>query len=187
MGRLVYSAIVSLDGMVADASGDFGWAEPDEAVHRYANELERPIGTYLYGRRMYEVMAVWETLGDEPGSPEYVREYADIWRAADKVVYSTTLDAPSTPRTRVERAFDPEAVRALKRDAAADLSIGGPTLAGQALAAGLVDECVLLITPVLVGDGLRALPEGVRRDLELLGERSFPNGVVSLRFGVRNA
>lgn len=182
MGNLVYSAICSLDGFTADSNGDFDWAAPDEEVHAFVNDRERPIGTYLYGRRMYETMRYWETASfdDEPVG----RDYAQIWRAADKVVYSSTLDAVSTARTRLERTFDPEAVARLKKDATTDLTVGGPGLAAHALAAGLVDECHLFLTPVVVGGGTRALPAGLHRRLELLDERRFGNGVVYLRYRV---
>lgn len=179
MARLIYSTITSLDGYTADESGDFGWAAPDEEVHAFVNDLERPIGTYLYGRRLYETMAYWETSAD----PEPVmRDYAEIWRAADKVVYSTTLEAPSTPRTTIEREFDPGAVRALKESSARDITVGGPTLAAQAIAAGLVDEYQRFIAPVAVGGGTRFLPDGVRIDLELVDERRFEGGFVYLRY-----
>ena len=159
MAKLIYSAIASLDGYVADEDGNFDWAAPDEEVHAFVNDLERPVGTYLFGRRMYEVMAVWETatLADQP---PVMRDFAEIWRSADKVVYSRTLDAVSTPRTRIERDFDPDAVRQLKAEAGRDLGIGGPELAAHALAAGLVDECHLLLTPIVVGGGKRASPTG---------------------------
>jgi dihydrofolate reductase len=184
VAKLIYSAIASLDGYVADEHGTFDWAEPDEEVHRFVNDLERPVGTYLYGRRMYEVMALWETAGG-PDQPPFAREFAEIWRAADKVVYSKTLETVSTARTRIERDFDPEAVRQLKATAARDLTVGGPGLAGQALAAGLVDECQLFVAPVVVGGGIRALPDGVRLDLELLDERRFGSGTVYLRYRTR--
>jgi dihydrofolate reductase len=181
VANLIYSAIASLDGYVADESGNFDWAEPDEEVHRLVNELERPVGTYLYGRRMYEVMAFWETAGGPDQSP-FAREFAEIWRVADKIVYSKTLETASSARTRIEREFDPEAARRLKATAARDLTIGGPGLAGQALAAGLVDELHLFVAAVVVGGGTRALPDGVRLDLELLDERRFASGVVYLRY-----
>jgi dihydrofolate reductase len=185
MAKLIYSAIASLDGYVADADGNFDWAAPDEEVHAFVNDLERPIGTYLYGRRMYQVMAVWETLlvDDEP---PVMRDFAEVWRAADKIVYSRTLDEVTTPKTRLERHFDAEAVRGLKDAAARDLSVGGPGLAAEALAAGLVDEIGLFLTPVIVGGGTRALPHGVRLDLELLDERRFASGVVYASYRVRN-
>jgi dihydrofolate reductase len=184
MARLIYSAIASLDGYIADAEGRFDWSAPDEEVHAFVNDRERPIGTYLYGRRMYDVMAVWETMSTD-GEPPAMRDYAEIWRAAEKVVYSRTLDAPRTPRTRIERDFDAAAVRALKEGAAADLSVGGAELAGQALRAGLVDEVSLFLSPVAVGGGTPALPQGVRVDLELLEERRFAGGVVHLRYATR--
>ena len=183
MAKLICSAIASLDGYVEDEQGGFGWAAPDEQVHAFINDLERPIGTYLYGRRMYEVMSVWETmpLDDEP---DVMRDYAELWRAADKVIYSRSLESVSTPRTRLEREFDVDAVRRLKESASRDLSIGGPTLAGAALAAGLVDEISLFFSPVLVGGGARALPDGVRLDLGLLDQHRFANGVVYVRYRV---
>jgi dihydrofolate reductase len=174
---LVYSALASLDGYIADTEGRFEWAAPDVEVHAFVNDLERGVGTMLLGRRMYEVLAVWETM-DEP-EPE-MRDFAEIWRAADKIVYSRTLETVSTARTRIEREFDPEAVRAMKVEG--DVSIGGPELAGHALRAGLVDELQLLISPILVGGGTAALPDGVRRELELVEERRFGNGVVFLRY-----
>jgi dihydrofolate reductase len=185
VARLIYSGIMSLDGYTADADGGFGWAEPDEEVHACVNDLERPIGTYLYGRRMYETMAVWETMAGQPDLSPASQDYARIWQGADKVVYSTTLNDPSTPRTRVERAFDPDAVRAMKESAAADISVGGPGLASRAVAAGLVDEWHLFVTPVVVGGGTRYLPDGVRLDLDLVDERRFGNGVVLLRYRTR--
>jgi dihydrofolate reductase len=174
---LIYSAIASLDGYVADEHGTFEWAAPDEEVHAFLNELERPIGTYLYGRRMYETMVPWEEL--DGGSPA-ARDFAAIWRAADKVVYSTTLAEVSSSRTRLERTFDPEVVRAMKAEG--DVSVGGAHLAAQALAAGLVDEIQLYLAPVVVGGGNPALPGGVRMQLELLDERRFAGGFVYLRY-----
>ena len=182
MARLIYTAIASLDGFVADERGNFDWAAPGEDVHSYVNDLERPIGTYLYGRRLYEVMAFWATPEAVDGQPDYVRDYAELWRAADKVVFSTTLDRPHTDRTIVERTFDPDAVRRMKGAADRDLSVGGPTLAAAAIAAGLVDEFRLFLVPVLVGGGTAALPDGVRLDLELREERRFDGGVVHLRY-----
>ena len=185
--RLVYAAITSLDGYVEDAAGRFDWAAPDEEVHAFVNDLERPTGTYLYGRRMYETMVFWETAGlDDDGDDEPVAflDYASIWRAADKVVFSRTLTAASSARTRIERDFDPELVRRLKRDADADLSIGGAELGGLALAAGLVDEVHLLVAPVLVGGGKRALPTDVQAQLRLLDTRSFPSGFVHAHYAV---
>ena len=179
MAKLFYTANISLDGYVEDADGNFDFTAPGEEVHAFINDLERPIATYLYGRRLYDTMAVWETLqSDEPA----VRDYAEIWRAADKVVYSRTLDAPSTERTRIERNFEPEEVRQMKASAERDISVGGSELAAQAIKAGLVDECHLFLSPVVVGGGKRALPDGVRWPLELLDERRFGNGVVHLHY-----
>jgi dihydrofolate reductase len=152
-------------------------------VHSFVNELERPVGTYLYGRRMYETMVAWETLADQPGLEPFMRDFAEIWRAADKVVYSRALETASSARTRIEREFDPGAVRQLQASAERDISVGGPHLAAQAIAAGLVDELQLLIAPVIVGGGNRGLPDGVRVDLELHDRRRFGNGVVFLRYG----
>ncbi len=185
MARLIYSAITSLDGYVADEDGSFEWAAPDAEVHAFVNDLERPVGTYLYGRGMYEVMAAWEDAGIADGQPAAVQDYAAIWRSADKIVYSTSLDAVSTARTFLEHAFVPDAIRQRKARAGRDLGIGGPNLAGQALRAGLVDECRLFVTPVVVGGGTPALPRGGRLSLELLDERRFSNGVVYLRYSVK--
>jgi dihydrofolate reductase len=185
VAELVYSAITSLDGVVADADGRFDWAEPDEEVHAYVNDLERTIGTYLYGRRLYEVMVAWETMHARPDQPAVVRDFTEMWQAADKVVYSTTLPAVSSARTRLERAFDPDSVRELKASSDRDLSVGGPGLAASALRAGLVDGVHLFVTPVVVGSGTPALPSGVRLDLELLDERRFGTGVVHLHYRVR--
>lgn len=183
MAELIYAAIASLDGYVADADGGFEWAAPDAQVHAAVNDLERPVGTHLYGRRMYEVMAVWQDM-DTTDEPPEMRDYADIWRGIDKVVYSTTLAAAPTARTRIVRAFDADEVRAMKETAARDLSVGGPGLAAHALAAGLVDQIHLFVVPVLVGGGTRALPDGVRLDLELIDERRFAGGVVHLHYRV---
>ena len=185
MAKLIYSAIASLDGYVADEDGNFDWAEPDEEVHRFVNDLERPVGTYLYGRRMYDVMVAWETIGQQPGQPPIARDFAEIWRSADKVVYSRTLEDVASARTRIERDFDPEAVRQLKAAAGADLSIGGPGLAAEALKAGLVDELHLFLSPVVVGGGNRAFGDDVRQRLELLDERRFGNGVAHLHYRTR--
>jgi dihydrofolate reductase len=179
MAKLIYSAIASLDGYVEDEHGRFDWAAPDAEVHAFVNDLERPIGTYLYGRRMYETMVYWETDDDEDA---VARDYGAIWRAAEKVVYSRTLPSVSSARTRIEREFDPGAIRRLKETSASDLSIGGAQLAGRAIADGLVDECLLFLNPVLVGGGKHALPSGVRADLELVEERRFRDGVVYLRY-----
>jgi dihydrofolate reductase len=182
LARLIYTAIASLDGYVADEGGTWEWAYPDEEVHAFVNDLEREHGTQLYGRRLYEVMRVWETM-DDP-APE-MRDYAQLWRAAEKIVYSRTLDEVSTSRTRLAREFDPDEVRALKETAPTDIAIGGAELAGEALRAGLVDELRLLLSPVIVGGGKRALPDDVRVDLELLDERRFDSGVAYLRYRVR--
>ena len=181
MAKLIYSAITSLDGYVADEQGKFDWSAPDPEVHAFVNDLERPIGTYLYGRRMYEVMVAWETMQPDPDQP-FVDDYAQIWRAAEKVVFSRTLESASSERTRIEREFDPEAARAIKASAARDLSVGGPHLAAEALHAGLVDECHLFLSPIVVGGGNRALPDGVRWELDLVSERRFGNGVVHVRY-----
>jgi dihydrofolate reductase len=183
MASLIYSAITSLDGYVADQDGNFDWAAPDEEVHAFVNDLERSAGTYLYGRRMYETMLYWETAAQATDQPAVVRDFATIWRAADKVVYSTTLNAVSSARTRLERHFDHEAIRHLKHVAPRDISVGGPGLAGQAITAGLVDEYRLFLTPVVVGGGTRSLPDNVRFNLELLDEHRFGNGVLYLRYG----
>jgi dihydrofolate reductase len=186
MARLIYSAIASLDGYVADEHGNFDLLAPGAEVHAFVNDLERPVGTHLYGRRMYEVMVWWETM-ETAGQPAVMRDFAEIWWAADKIVYSRTLDAVASERTRIEREFEPETVRQMKASTERDISIGGPDLAGQALAAGLVDECHLFLSPVLMGGGTRALPDGVRLQMELLDERRFGSGVVYLRYGVAPA
>ena len=181
MAKLSYLMLASLDGYVADEKGTWDWAEPDEQVHLLVNELQRTVGTHLYGRRMYEVLLAWETLPLDD-QPSFIRDYAAIWRSADKVVYSSTLDSVSSARTRIERSFDPGGVREMKATADRDLSIGGPNLAGEALRAGLVDEVSMFIAPVVVGGGTRALPDGVRVDLELVDERRFDNGFVYVRY-----
>jgi dihydrofolate reductase len=182
MAKLIFSAIESLDGYVADEDGGFDWAEPDESVHTFVNDLERPVGTYLYGRRMYEVMVAWETLGGLGDQPSFIEDFARTWRAANKIVFSTTLDAPSSSRTRIERDFDPEAIRRMKAETVGDISVGGPSLAAQAIAAGLVDEYQLFVAPVAVGGGTRSLPAGLRLSLELKDERRFDNGMVYLNY-----
>jgi dihydrofolate reductase len=184
MAKLIYAAIASLDGFVEDEEGRFDWAEPDDEVHAFVNELERPIGTYLYGRRMYETMVFWETVSAEADEPTVFWDYAGIWRAAEKIVYSRTLQAVSSARTRIEREFDRDVVGRLKQSSAADLAVGGAELAGHAIRAGLVDECHLFLCPVVVGGGKGALPENVRAQLELLDERRFRNGVVHLHYRV---
>jgi dihydrofolate reductase len=183
IAKLIYSAITSLDGYIADDDGNFDWAAPDEDVHAFVNDLERPVGTYLYGRRMYEVMVFWETAQTPADQPPTMLDYTQIWQAADKVVYSKTLERVSSARTRIERNFDPEAVRQMKTSAGSDISIGGPDLAAQAIKAGLVDECHLFVTPIIVGGGKHYLPNDVRLKLELLDERRFGGGVVHLHYG----
>ena len=185
MARLIYSAITSLDGYVADENGTFDWAAPDEEVHIFINDLERPVGTYLYGRRMYEVMVAWETLHLHAEQPPYIQDFAEIWQTADKIVYSTTLERVSSARTRIERDFDPEAVRQTKARAERDILVGGPDLAAQAIEAGLVDEWHLFIAPVVVGGGKRSLPDNVSLHLELVDERRFGNGMVYLYYRTR--
>jgi len=187
VAKLIYSAITSLDGYVADEKGNFDWSAPDEEVHSFVNELERPVGTYLYGRRMYEVMAYWETAGAAGDLPPFELDFAKIWQAADKIVYSKMLETASSARTRIERDFDPEAVRQLKASAGRDITVGGPDLAGQAIRAGLVDELQLFVTPIVVGGGKHSLPDDVRLKLELLDERRFGNGVVYLHYRTRTS
>ena len=184
MAKLIYAALASLDGYVADEDGNFDWAAPDDEVHAFVNEMQRAVGTQLLGRRMYDVLAVWDRIDTGPEQTPVIREYAEIWRATDKVVYSRTLESVSTARTRLERDFEPEAVRALKAGADRDLTVGGPALAGEALRAGLVDEVHLFLSPVVVGGGTRALPDGLRLDLALVDERRFGNGVVHLGYRV---
>jgi dihydrofolate reductase len=185
VANLIYSTIASLDGYIADEEGNFDWAAPDEEVHTFINDLGRSIGTYLLGRRMYEVLAYWD---DPPALDEqarFVPEFAEVWQAADKIVYSRTLEAPRTARTRIERDFDPEAIRQLKAQSDRDLSVGGPELAGQAIRAGLVDEYQLFVVPVVVGGGKLALPHDGRIDLDLMDERRFRNGTVFLHYRTR--
>lgn len=181
MGQLIYTGIASLDGYVADRDGNFDWSAPDEEVHAFVNDLERGVGTYLLGRRMYEVMSAWEAW-NTTGEPPVIQDYARIWKGADKVVYSTTLENPNTARTRIERTFQPDAVRELKAGTDSNIGIGGATLAAAALDAGLVDECQIFLNPVAVGGGLRFLPDGLTLRLELLEEHKFGNGVVYLRY-----
>lgn len=185
MAKLIYSAIASLDGYIEDESGDFQWAAPDDEVFAFVADSERPIGTYLYGRRMYETMVYWETGGTGDDSSAVERDWAQLWRAAEKVVYSRTLQAPSSARTRIEREFDPAVVRRLKESSDRDITIGGPEIAGQVMAAGLVDEYHLFLCPVVIGGGKRAMPDGVRVRLDLMDERRFQGGVVHLRYAVR--
>jgi dihydrofolate reductase len=186
VARLIYSAIASLDGYIEDANGTFDWAAPDDEVHAFVNDLERPVGTYLYGRRMYETMVFWERPPQLADESPVTRDFAEIWQRADKIVYSKTLPVVSSAKTRIERSFDPEAVRQLKATAARDVTVGGAELAGQAILAGLVDEYHLFLVPVVVGGGKRALPDAnARTNLELLHERSFQNGTVYLHYRTR--
>jgi len=180
MAKLIYSMTVSLDGYVADPGGSFEFSAPDEEVHTFVNDVQRQIGTYLFGRHLYDVMRVWETLPTEDLSP-FMADYASIWRSTDKVVFSSTLEAPSTARTRIESRFDPGLVRRMKAEAAKDLCIGGPTLAAHAIRAGLVDECHQYLVPVLVGGGTPFFSGGVTARLVLLDEHRFHGGTVYLR------
>jgi dihydrofolate reductase len=184
MAKLIYTAITSLDGYVADKDRKFGWAEPDEEVHTFVNDLERPVGTHLYGRRMYEVLVTWENLS-LADQPPYIRDFAEIWRAADKIVFSRTLETVSSARTRLEREFNADEVRQLKAEATRDLAVGGPGLAAEAFRAGLVDEVHMYLAPIVVGGGLAALPDDVRLKLELLDERRFGNGMVHLSYAAQ--
>ena len=184
MAKLIYSSIASLDGFVADEDGNFDWAEPDEEVHTVVNDLVRPVGTFLLGRRMYEVLVAWETM-NTTGQPHFIEDFGEIWRAADKVVYSTTLEEVSSAKTRIERVFDPDAVREMKAEAERDIGVGGPNLAARAIEAGVVDEWHLFLTPIVVGGGTRLFPDDVHVELELVDERRFGNGVVHLRYRTR--
>jgi dihydrofolate reductase len=184
VGRLVYSAIASLDGYVADREGRWDWSIPDDDVHAAVNDLTRQAAVHLYGRRTYEVLLAWETIPTGPDQPAAINEFAEIWRAADKVVYSATLPEVASARTRLERTFEPDAVAALKAATDGDLTIGGPDLAASAFRAGLVDDLHLFLSPVLVGGGTPALPDEVRADLELRAQRHFTNGVVHLHHAV---
>ena len=181
MARLIYSAITSLDGYIADEDGNFDWAVPDEEVHALVNDLERQVGTYLYGRRMYETMVYWETVHTFADHP-VEQDFAEIWQAAEKIVYSTTLEEVSSAKTRIERAFDPDEIRGMKASAERDISVGGHDLAAHAFRAGLVDECQMFVAPIVVGGGKRSLPEGVSVNLELLDERHFEGGMVYLHY-----
>lgn len=183
MGRLIYATPMSLDGYISDQQGDFDWSVPSEEVHAFFNDLIRPVGTHLYGRKMYETMVYWET---PPADSEPVeREFGEVWRDADKIVYSTTLEAVPSARTRLERSFDVEAVRQLKASAQRDLTIGGPHLAAHAIRAGLVDDYQFVVSPVLIGRGNRVFPDDVHLDLELVEERRFDNGTVLLHYRPR--
>lgn len=182
MAKLIYSGIMSLDGYIADREGNFDWSQPDAEVHTFVNGLERSVGTHLFGRRMYEVMAAWEDTDAFAAEPDYIQEFARLWMETDKVVFSRTLATPSTQRTRIVQEFDADAVRQLKADAGQDLAIGGPELAASAIRAGLVDEFHMFVSPVTVGGGTQCFPEDVRLRLELFEERRFGNGVVYLRY-----
>lgn len=185
LAKLIYAALASVDGYVADKAGNFDWAVPDEEVHSFINDLERPIGTYLYGRKMYETMAGWETPHTTPDRTPAMLDFARIWQAAEKIVYSTTLQTVSTAKTRLERAFDPEVVRHLKAQSSRDVAVGGPTLAAHAIRAGLVDDYHLFVAPIVVGGGNPFLPDNIRMALELLDERGFNNGMVHLHYRTR--
>ncbi len=185
MGKLIYSMQTSLDGYISDADGNFDWAFPDEEVHTFVTEVTKPVKTFLYGRRMYETMVYWETAHEEPDVEDYILDWAQTWQAAEKVVYSTTLENVSSERTRLERNFDPAAVRELKAATPHDMSVDGPGLAVHALRAGLVDEISQYVFPVIVGEGTRFYPDGLRLDLELEEERRFTSGVVYVRYAVR--
>jgi dihydrofolate reductase len=184
MAKLIFTAITSLDGYIEDEAGNFDWAAPDEEVHAFINDLERPVGTYLYGRRMYETMAVWETDSSFAVDSPLTQDYAQIWESADKIVYSTTLDRIVTTRTRLEHKFDPGTIRQMKAASRRDFSIGGSALAAEAFRAGLVDECSLFLTPIIVGGGKKSLPDNISLRLELLDEHRFGNGMVYLRYRI---
>jgi dihydrofolate reductase len=185
MAKLIYLAITSLDGYIADEDGNFDWAAPDEEVHTFVNDLARPVGTYLYGRRMYETMVAWETMDSRPDQTPFARDFARIWQATEKIVYSKMLEQASSARTRIERDFDPDAIRQMKAQAGSDIAVGGPALAAQAIKAGLVDEYQLFVAPIVVGGGKQSLPNDVRVKLELLDERRFGNGMVYLHYRTR--
>jgi len=184
MAKLLYLTPASLDGYIAD-DGNYDWSPPDDEVLGLFSDLLRPIGTYLYGRKTYETMAIWETPDVVPGLTPAMLEFARIWRAADKIVYSKSLETVSTPKTRLEREFDPQAVRELKARLPRNVSVGGPTLAAHAMRAGLVDEYHLVVVPTILGGGRRVLPGDLRVKLELMDERRFANGTVYLRYHTR--
>jgi dihydrofolate reductase len=186
MAKLIYLMITSLDGYIADEEGNFDWSAPDDEVHAFVNDYARPVGTYLYGRRMYEVMSAWETMPTGDDQPATLRDFAAIWQAADKIVYSSTLDTVSSARTRIVRSFDPETIRQLKASADRDLAIAGPDLAAHAFRAGLIDECHFFVNPIIVGGGNSAFPTGVYLPLELLSSRRFANGVTYLHYRANN-
>jgi dihydrofolate reductase len=185
MAKLIYVANVSLDGYIEDAHGSLDWTEPTDEYFTFITDLVRPIGAYLYGRRMYETMAVWETQPELADESELSADFANVWQTADKIVYSTTLRAVSTANTQLERRFDPDSVRDIKTSAASDLTVGGPALAAHAFNAGLVDECHLFVHPMLVGEGKPAFPRDARIQLELLDERRFDSGVVNLHYRIQ--
>jgi dihydrofolate reductase len=182
MAKLIYSAITSLDGYIEDVEGNFDWGAPDEEVFSFVNDLERSVGTYLYGRRMYETMVYWETAQALADQPDCVRDFTEIWQSADKIVYSMSLETVSSARTRLEREFDPSVIQEMKSTLERDVTVSGPNLAAQAFKAGLVDECQLFLTPVVVGGGKPALPDNVHLQLELLSQCHFRSGVVFLRY-----
>ena len=184
MAGLIYTASMSLDGYTVDSTGNFDWAAPSEEVHAFINDLERAAGTYLYGRRMYETMQAWQTMPTGPQEPAVVNDYADLWRAADKIVYSSTITEPSTPRTRIEARFDPHEVSALVESSDRPVSIGGPTLAAEAFRSGLIDEVRVFLVPVSVGGGTPALPHDQFVQLETREQRRFAGGTVFLRYDV---
>jgi dihydrofolate reductase len=184
MAKLIYVSNVSLDGYFEDEHGSFDWTAPDDDLFAFITDLVRPVGTYLYGRRLYDTMAPWEADPALAAQSELMADFANVWQAADKVVYSTTLDAVSTAKTRLEHNFDPASVRDMKASAISDLTVGGSDLAAHALRAGLVDECHLFIRPVLIGGGKPALPSDTRSELELLDDRRLSNGVVYLRYRI---
>jgi dihydrofolate reductase len=186
MAKLIYVANVSLDGYIEDASGRFEWTDPSDDVFTFITDIVRPVGTYLYGRRMYETMALWEADPTVAARSELMADFANVWQAADKIVYSTTLPVVSTTNTRLERRFDPDSVRDMKASGASDLTVGGSTLAAHTFNAGLVDECQLFLYPVLVGEGKPAFPSDARVQLELLEEHRFGNGVVNLRYHIQS-
>jgi dihydrofolate reductase len=182
MGKLIYFTPTSLDGYIADEGGNYDWSAPDDEVHAFINDLVRPMGTYLYGRKLYQTMAIWETPDVIPGRTPAMLDFARIWQAADKIVYSKSLETVSTPKTRLEREFDPQAVRDLKAQLPHDVSVGGPTLAAHAIRTGLVDEIHLFVVPIVIGGGKQVLPSNVCVKLDLLDERRFANGMVYLRY-----
>jgi len=186
MAHLIYSAISSLDGYIEDTDGNFDWAMPDEEVHRFINNLERTAATYLYGRRMYKTMMVWETDPNLAADSPLTQDFAEIWQAANKIVYSKTLAAASTRNTQIERNFNPEAIQQLKKTAQDDILIGGPELAAHAFRTGLIDGCHLFLTPIIVGGGKQSFPDRFRLEFEILEERRFGNGTVFLRYRARH-